>query len=232
MGVVRGNAKLGKSIYHWSIPADERICHTASSLCADLCYARRGHFRQSNVKNSLEQNYLRSRQPGFVQYITDVIHEEAIAVFRIHASGEFYSASYIRNWINITRRAPRTEFFGYTRSWREPSFIPALTALAARPNVRLWLSSDSETGPPPEMEHTRTAYMQSEHSDAPAFPVDLVFRVKRNVVAKRVAGVMVCPVENAVTHTTCQQCQLCFRAQHHLDRINDYQRTGSLAVVS
>ena len=226
MAMVRGNNKLGKDIWHWSLPADKKICTTASDLCASFCYAKRGHYRYDNVQASLWANYDRTRESGFVSSILDDIRKNAIDLLRMHASGEFYEPPYVRKWIHIASRARRTLFFGYTRSWRKEPFIQPLTDLAKQPNVRLWLSSDRETGPPPEMLHTRVAYMQVGDDDIPQFPVDLVFRTKRKPTRKRVSGVLVCPVENGTTKTTCQACRLCIDRQYQLDRINEFQRVS------
>ena len=223
MGIVNGNSKLGKGLWHFSIPARKSICVGESSLCSEECYGKHGLFLMPSTQKSLEDNYQRTLQSGFVQSMVEDIHKVVAAYFRIHANGEFYAAKYVRDWVNIVRRSPRTMFFGYTRSWRQEEFRPALTALAAKPNMRLWLSCDKETGPPAAIPHTRRAYMQVNRDDLPRFPVDLVFRVKTKPVAKKVAGITVCPVENGVTKTTCAKCRLCFDRHFFLDDLNDYQ---------
>lgn len=38
-----------------------------------------------------------------------------IKVFRVHDSGDFYSASYVADWLWAIRRHPQTIFFGYTK---------------------------------------------------------------------------------------------------------------------
>ena len=58
-----------------------------------------------------------------------------------------------------------------------PSIVPALVALADRPNVRVWFSCDAETGLPLDLPPgVRVAYLQTNHHKEPTG--DLIFRVR------------------------------------------------------
>jgi len=207
-----GNQKLGPLIHHWSIPSGvKKICVGASDLCLMLCYAMRGHYNHRNVKEANQTNYEESRRSDFVVLMCAWIRAMFARVVRIHASGEFYSASYVKKWIAIVTRNPTVTFFAYTRSWRNPTILVPLIKLAQLPNMRLWFSCDRETGPPPEVPYVQRAYMSLDDEDQPEFPVDLVFRVQRHTVRKWYNRTLVCPAENGVTATTCSKCQLCFR---------------------
>lgn len=60
--------------------------------------------------------------------------------FRIHSSGDFYSAEYIRKWIDICTRLPRIRFWAPTRVWAAPAqmgLMAPLAELAALKNVTI-----------------------------------------------------------------------------------------------
>jgi len=83
-------------------------------------------------------------------------------------------------------------------------------------NVKMWWSVDHETGCPPRLpKNVRLAYMQVETNDIPDYKVDLVFRVDRvrdQLIAKKVANALVCPVENGITkQMDCMRCGFCWR---------------------
>jgi len=134
-----------------------------------------------------------------------------VRVVRVHASGEFYSAEYVRKWIIIANLNPNITFFAYTRSWSDPDVYKELKVLARLPNFILWWSCDRETGPPPRIRGVRRAYMSTSDEDTPRFRVDLVFRDNPKTIRKWIKGTLVCPEENGVTKTTCSLCQLCFK---------------------
>jgi hypothetical protein len=148
--LTQGNAKLGPSIWHFNLPAGVS-CPGRSELCSVACYATHGNYRRSSVQRKYEENWrlattapleLHRRLDTELTMLGDV-------TVRIHTSGDFFSADYIAMWSALTRVHPRTRFFAYTRSWRVSALLSELHALRERPNVRLWASSDDETGPPP-----------------------------------------------------------------------------------
>ncbi|GMW03627.1 MAG: hypothetical protein AMXMBFR84_47610 [Candidatus Hydrogenedentota bacterium] len=72
-------------------------------------------------------------------------------------SGDFYSRAYILAWRKIAIRQPATQFWAYTRSWTEPSLLPALEQFRALPNVHLFASVDPGMPDPPK--GWRVAYL-------------------------------------------------------------------------
>jgi hypothetical protein len=200
-----GNSKLGKSIGAWSIPAIT-TCPGRSSLCERLCYAER-YVKQYKIDYAPKLEA--SKRVDFVSAMVKEAREYSRV--RVHVSGDFYSAEYVRAWIAIAKRSPRTLFFCYTRSWRIDSIRKALEELKALPNFVLNYSCDKETGVP---DAEWTAYMSVDDSDTPAVPVDMVFRVKRNTKQVKMGGVKVCPPEIGAGFgkgVTCGACRLCFK---------------------
>lgn len=212
MGLRPGNTKLGLLVHAWSIPSGlKEICVGASAVCLALCYAMRQHYCRSNVKDALARNYKESLRKDFAVIVCGWIRSVFARVVRVHASGEFYSAEYVRKWITIAKRSPRVTFFAYTRSWRDPDIYEELKELAKLPNFVLWWSCDHETGAPPRIKGVRRAYLMVSDEDVPRYHVDLVFREKTDTVMKWVNSALVCPPENGVTqNVTCSVCQLCF----------------------
>lgn len=210
----RGNTKLGRSIWHFSIPA-VRTCPGATPTCLALCYAIRHHFHAVNVKKQLQINWRASRSRFFVAGMVLFIRTREIRLVRIHVAGDWYSTAYVRKWRQIIDRTPKTVYFAYTRSWRVPELRLALLVLARRPNVRLWWSVDRDSGPTVvEPTIQGLAYLSSSEEDLPSFPVDLVFREKHASVRKHVGAALVCPNENGIayrTPMTCERCGWCFR---------------------
>lgn len=233
MTIRPGNSKLGPLIHHWSIPAIIlSICVGATALCRKLCYAMQGHYNQRNVKEALLRNYEESLRDDFVTLACGWIRALFVRVIRIHASGEFYSTTYVDKWIEIARRNPQVTFYAYTRSWRKEPILERLIELSKLPNVWLWFSCDQESGPPPVVSRVRRAFLMVDDADVPQFPVDLIFRDKDKSTLKWVGPSLVCPAENGVTSTTCSQCQLCFRNQPMPVRRTDGRISMPLPVLS
>jgi hypothetical protein len=163
----------------------------------------------------LAENQAVARADDFVARITAEVHRRGVQTLRIHVSGDFFDATYVEKWANIAGRCPRTTFYAYTRSWRVPSIVPALVALADRPNVRLWFSCDAETGLPIEIPaRVRVAYLQTDRHEEPSG--DLIFRVRplRRLPTPHSTLSVLCPSEVTAprpTHVTCTSCRLCHR---------------------
>jgi hypothetical protein len=209
----QGNQKLGRSIWTFSLPA-VTTCPGASDACKSACYARKGNFLRPNVRDSLLRNYELSKTPNFIGLVAAHLAAHRAKIVRLHPSGDFYSAGYVRRWASIARMCRDTLFYAYTRSWRVPSVRPAVADLARMPNVRVWYSIDRDTGlPKGPPRPVRLAYLAADAADAPPPEADLVFRDGWRTAAKQIrsAGVLVCPVENGTNKPlTCEACRLCF----------------------
>lgn len=207
-----GNTKLGQGVLVWSLPAIT-TCPGASESCRALCYAAQGHYHRDGVKDALALRKREARKKNFVDRMVGELKGSRRRLVRIHCSGDLYDELYARAWLEIIRACPDKIFLMYSRSWSVEDIFPVLVEMSREPNLRLWFSCDRETGRPPRVRRVRRAYMSVDDQDQPKFPVDLVFRVTRKTVMKFTpSGHLVCPVENGVTSTTCDRCQLCFSA--------------------
>jgi hypothetical protein len=208
--LTHGNAKLGEGIYAFSLPA-VTTCPGSSGPCRRECYALRGHFPL--LARAFRYYLAATRALGFAARMVAEVHRRFVACVRIHVSGDFFSAAYVRAWLTIVRACPTVRFYAYTRSWRVPELAGPLAELSRCRNVRLWYSCDRDTGIPARVpRRVRLAWMQTSADDLPP-RADLVFRVVRlsRTVAKRMGLTLVCPVENVATghRTDCGRCRLC-----------------------
>lgn len=227
--LTKGNTKLGK-IWNWSIPAID-TCPGSTDLCRSLCYACRGAYRFQSVQKHEKRNYELSRTAQFVPIINGLIKQWRVDILRIHASGDFYNTSYTRRWRRIIEASPDTQFYAYTRSWNlkahsDKSLVTELMRLSRLPNMRLWLSCDSQTGRPPVWRRSPWAYLAISDEDTPRYPVDLIFRNKPETPAKRMGEhqSLVCPYEQAIERQdsiTCRSCGLCFDARRRVLSLHD-----------
>jgi hypothetical protein len=217
------NSRLGPAIHAFNIPAQPQTCVGSTPTCEAACYARSFLFRLQQERH--RHNLARTLQPGFARTLTAEIRRNLIRVVRIHVSGDFHDASYVRQWLEVVQACPGTAFFAYTRSWRSADILTELILLAGRPNVQLWFSEDRDTGQSPQVPGVRRAYLLAKGQAMAEVPqgVDLVFREASSrspgrprgyhPAAKRIQGILICPKEQGIdrqVNLTCSTCRICF----------------------
>jgi hypothetical protein len=210
-----GNDKLGDAIVSFGIPA-VRTCPGMSTICRRLCYARGGRFRYPAVKKAYRRNVEAAQRPDFAARLIEEIARSGATVVRIHVSGDFFSADYVRAWTQVATAHPQVTFFAYTRSWRAGSIRQALDTFATLSNVRLWFSADRETGLPSDLpEGVRIAWLETKEEEDVPEGVDLVFRPRqlRKRPNARVPLSLVCPadVNQPDKKVTCGSCGSCWQ---------------------
>src|SRR5262249_4847958 len=229
----RGNDKVGKDVLIFNLPVFE-TCPGSTAFCRSHCYADWGHYRWRLNRRRNELTYRVSLSPHFPAVAVAELRAARVPKrrCRVHSSGDFYDAGYIRKWVDIATATPEWEFWAYTRSWRRhdgslSDLLPELERLAALPNFFLWLSVDHETGMPPEVPAARGEAVML----APGMNIDwmkpdetprskdrlLGFPVKDEdrTPVKRMGLVMVCPHYNGTPEDkvqTCEDCKFCFTA--------------------
>lgn len=187
-------------------------CPGRTAICEKKCYATRGNYAFPSVREAMRNALELYRSGDMVKTLNAEVAMFRPRAVRVHAAGDFFESDYVKQWIKIVRRNPGTLFYAYTRSWRVPDLRPALTALAALPNFRMWLSADKDSGKPDGVSPSRVAYMAATVADVPDYTVDLVFRVARKTKEKFTAnGDLVCPAEQgSKKKLDCSRCGLCF----------------------
>ena len=113
----------------FSLPA-VITCPGANSGCFGACYARRDE-RFPSVRRYRLANYIVARSRDFVPAMVAAINAALYTkagklrrrfvgkkiIFRLHESGDFFSAAYMRSWFLIARFFPFIQFFTYTKSF-------------------------------------------------------------------------------------------------------------------
>ena len=223
--ISKGNSKT--ECFSFDLPAIE-TCPGSSAECRRDCYAANLMRIYANVDAKYRRNLEFTSDRNFVAYMVEKI--PADCQFRIHVSGDFFSAKYVNAWIRIASSRPDVTFYAYTRSWRVPGIWPAIQKLHALANVNVNLSVDDETGAPlsPQGRDMRWCYLTKTDS-VPDWirATDIVFRsnhtghkkrrknaVKKGVtpppLVKRLGG-QVCPLEQGqdIPNFSCAKCRLC-----------------------
>ena len=149
--------------------ANGTICNGTGKGKKDGCYAfERGFYGMSNVKASQQARFDWTRRMlqtdaglnEWVTYMVDAIkratHGRREKLFRIHDSGDFFSARYAYAWYLVCQQLPFIAFWAPFRGWQQPTcgntasglnpfkvmteadgLLSQLLALAALPNVTL-----------------------------------------------------------------------------------------------
>ncbi|MCE9556544.1 MAG: hypothetical protein K8T91_24610 [Planctomycetes bacterium] len=213
-----GNHKLGCHwIWSFSLPSGTlQTCPGMTPTCHSVCYAAAMESYRSAVALRYRRNLILSRQRRFGERMRALLVAHAVRILRIHVGGDFFSVRYTRKWLRIIRQSPRTRFYFYTRSWRNPAIRMVIDRMARLPNCRVWYSVDRDTGVPAEVPaRVRVAWLMSEPTDLPPPGTDLVFRVRRlRRVPDPAVVVPVCPTEDGqsrAVRVTCERCGLCWR---------------------
>lgn len=129
--IQKGNSKLGRNIYMFNIPATRDIC---GRICPG-CYAIKEQKRFPIVIETRNKRLEASKQEDFASTIISEINSLRTKplYFRIHASGEFYSQSYIDSWYTIASSFPSITFYAYTKRLAHFDF----SSLSSLPNFIL-----------------------------------------------------------------------------------------------
>lgn len=147
------NAKLAASssaavlAVNFGIPAYQsasglRTCPMAGA-CAAGCYARQGAYAWTPVRAAYEFRLAATLRPDFVAvasaelsaWVRRAERSGRWLVVRIHDSGDFYSAPYAEQWMQVCAAFPAVTFYAYTK--QVPMF-QALTRQGRIPtNLRL-----------------------------------------------------------------------------------------------
>ena len=157
----KGNAKLGKDVYTFSLPAGH-TCPFADACLSKAdretgkladgpntkfrCFAASSEAQYRNVRESRWRNFdalmdasrAASDDHGRIQNMKNLIlmslPSKARKV-RIHVSGDFFNVQYLRAWIDVALERPEVLFYAYTKSlsyWATyQNWIPSNLVLTA-----------------------------------------------------------------------------------------------------
>ena len=129
----RGNAKLGRDIWTFSLPAGFSCPGALECLSkanretgkitdgADTkfrCFAASDEAQYKNTRNQRWHNFelLKGKSSEqMVKLIQDSLPKKA-GLIRIHVSGDFFNQNYFDAWVEVVRKNPGRTFYAYTKS--------------------------------------------------------------------------------------------------------------------
>ena len=208
----RGNLKIGAGVYTYSrLPGKYAgTCPGSSSMCEEICYAKRVVLEGGVVADMWAENGFGYRAVA----LPDALPPDC-RLLRLHISGDFDTVEYVEGWTSLIRANPGVRVWAYTRSWRVPELLPSLERLRALPNVQLFASMDASIAELPPT-GWRVAWIDGDERCSrsltdpfhQAAPYDA-----RAAVQGRVG--YVCPEETG-RKRDCEACGYCFDG-----RLND-----------
>ena len=111
------NSKLGGKIPSVNLPPI-KTCRPGAP-CARLCYARKGHWRYSNVEASRENNYQEylKNPMGYFNSIKEFLTSGLVTYkfFRWHSSGDIPEGTYFELMCKLAREVPEVKFLAFTK---------------------------------------------------------------------------------------------------------------------
>jgi Gene product 88 len=221
----------------WNLPLRDTCCAKGSGIasptCRSICYCQNFYLDRGRILYpKQEKTFKISQLPEFSDIMIGAVHTAAVAHFRLHSFGEFYSLKYMEDWIRIIKECDGVTFLAYTRTWRIAEWLPTLNRLAALPGMNLFFSYDRDTGLPPTIPNVRRAWLAATDNEPPPITPhkqDVIFRGtaelteeipdnrRRYTLAENdgnLGGFFTCPHENGKSKTEstkdCVSCRHCF----------------------
>lgn len=130
----KGNAKLGKNIYTFSLPAGHSCpfaheCKTSADRKTGVitdgkhqvfrCFSASAEALYTNTRNARWHNYDILKKLKTASKMTDLIVDSLppkADTVRVHVSGDFFSQVYFDAWMAVARLYPKKKFYAYTKS--------------------------------------------------------------------------------------------------------------------
>lgn len=130
----KGNAKLSKNIYTFSLPAGHSCpfafeCKASADRSTGKikdgkdqvfrCFAASQEALYTNTRNARWYNYDMLRKAKTVSKMTDLIVDSLppkAEIVRVHVSGDFFSQEYFDAWMAVARVFSQKKFYAYTKS--------------------------------------------------------------------------------------------------------------------
>ena len=121
--------------YAYNLPAWEcvtgvKLQAVEGSVCAG-CYAMKGRYRFSNVKDALTRRLESLDHPEWVEAMTVLIshYSRAVPFFRWHDSGDLQGVQHLKNIFEVCKRTPAVSHWMPTREakllrFMQPEVVP------------------------------------------------------------------------------------------------------------
>lgn len=131
---LRGNAKLGREVWTFSLPSG----HTCPGACACLakvdfktnrlvdgpkqeyrCFSASNEVAFRNTRDARRHNLKLLSRHKTVAALAHALLQDIPAVsgvMRVHVAGDFYSQAYFDAWMTVAAKTPHMKFYAYTKS--------------------------------------------------------------------------------------------------------------------
>lgn len=113
------NSKLGGTIPSFNLPAG--LTCRADAPCQKGCYAKKGNWVYSNVKQSVTDNLKAfiEEPENFFNAIINHLNNSDICYkfFRWHSSGDIVNNEYLKGIIRVAESCPQTKFLCFTKKF-------------------------------------------------------------------------------------------------------------------
>lgn len=126
----KGNAKLGKKVFTFSLPAGWTCPNALDCLAKSdektgkitdgkkmrfRCFAASAEAIYPAVRKSRWKNFrLLKEAENMAKLIQSSLPKKA-EIIRIHVSGDFFNADYFRAWLHVATNNPNVKFYFYTK---------------------------------------------------------------------------------------------------------------------
>ena len=129
----RGNAKLGRDIWTFSLPAGYS-CPGALECLSKAnretgkikdgehtkfrCFAASDEAQYENTRKQRWHNFelLKGKSTTEMARLIEASLPKKAEIIRVHVSGDFFNQSYFDAWMEVARRQPTRTFYAYTKS--------------------------------------------------------------------------------------------------------------------
>ena len=109
------NSKLGGQIYSINLPAV--VTCRPDAPCFKGCYARKGNWTFSNVKNSLESNLEAYKSNPDLFFESVAIQTALVRFCRWHSSGDIVDMQYFEGMCKVARKNKETHYLCFTKKY-------------------------------------------------------------------------------------------------------------------
>jgi hypothetical protein len=113
-----------------------------SQVCQG-CYAKGGHYRFKNVKDSRERNLKQSKQVNFISSMVKAIDKSGAKYMRWFDSGDFYDHRFTMFVKNVCELTPNVKHWIASRALALPHWQPVRQGFDKLPNVMVRASYGS-----------------------------------------------------------------------------------------
>lgn len=191
----RGNAKLGKDVLTFSLPAGYTCpgalqclafakVHAGKASIVDgpaatfRCFAASDEAMYKGARESRWHNWNAledARQLAGISGMLDLILSSLpldVRLVRVHVSGDFYRPEYLKAWLKVAELRPQTTFYAYTKSVSIVVAEARANAVPSNFKFTLSLGGRQDRLIPASSIRSARVFLSEEEAERAGLPVD------------------------------------------------------------